>query len=139
MRISSNIKNSLEEQQNLLELKLPDNIINFFKSGGNLKIKCKKGSSIHIKKKNRGKFTASAKKAGQSVQEHARSVLNDPNATPLQKKRAQFAVNSKKWKHTKGGSMRIPGVIDSNPNLDNMKGDYVTPKKKKKKLIKKKK
>lgn len=47
--------------------------------------------------------------------------------------------NAAKWKHAKGGSMRIPGVIDSNPNLDNMKGDYVTPKKKKKKLIKKKK
>lgn len=29
----------------------------------------------------------------------------------------------------KGGSMRIPGVIDSNPNLDNMKGNYVSKKK----------
>lgn len=137
MRISTNIKNSFEEQYDIPELKLSDEIIDFFKSGGNLKIKCKKGSGIHIKKKNRGKFTASAEKAGQSVQEHARSVLNDPNATPLQKKRANFARNSKKWHHKNGGSMRIPGVIDSNPNLDNMKGDYVTPKKKKKKLLKK--
>ena len=136
MRISNNIKNSFGEWDNIPELKLSDEIINFFKSGGNLKIKCKKGSGIHIKKKNRGKFTASAKKAGQSVQEHARSVLNDPNATPLQKKRANFARNSKKWHHKNGGSMRIPGVIDSNPNLDNMKGDYVTPKKKKKKVKK---
>ena len=65
----------------------------------------KKGSKIYIKKKNRGKFTASAKAAGQSVQEHARSVLNDPNATPLQKKRANFAVNSRHWskKHQLGG------------------------------------
>ena len=47
--------------------------------------------------KNRGKFTASAKKAGQSVQEHARSVLNNPNATPLQKKRANFARNAASW------------------------------------------
>lgn len=28
----------------------------------------KKGSPIHIKKENRGKFTASAKRAGKSVQ-----------------------------------------------------------------------
>lgn len=64
-----------------------DNELEIFKSGG----------KIHIKKKNRGKFTASAKKAGQSVQEHARSVLNDPNATPLQKKRANFARNAARW------------------------------------------
>ena len=51
---------------------------------------------IYIKKANRGKFTASAKRAGQTVQEHARSVLNDPNATPLQKKRANFARNAAK-------------------------------------------
>lgn len=57
----------------------------------------KKGGKIYIKKKNKGKFTASAKKAGQSVQEHARSVLNNPNATTLQKKRAVFAKNAQKW------------------------------------------
>lgn len=66
---------------------LVENELEIFKSGG----------KIHIKKKNRGKFTASAKRAGQSVQEHARSVLNNPNATPLQKKRANFARNSAKW------------------------------------------
>lgn len=63
----------------------------------------KKGNKIHIKKENRGKFTKSAKAAGQSVQEHARAVLNDPNATPLQKKRANFARNAAKWKHQEGG------------------------------------
>lgn len=77
----------------------------------------KNGSGIHIKKKNRGKFTASAKAAGQTVQEHARSVLNDPNATPLQKKRANFARNAAKWKHAKGGKAFVNGVsaLDSNP------------------------
>lgn len=65
------------------------------KQGGKLVPKAKSG--IHIKKKNRGKFTKSAKAAGQSVQEHARSVLNNPNATPLQKKRANFARNAAKW------------------------------------------
>lgn len=63
----------------------------------------KNGSGIHIKKKNRGKFTKSAKAAGQSVQEHAKSVLNDPNATTLQKKRANFARNAAKWHHKQGG------------------------------------
>lgn len=57
----------------------------------------KKGSKIYIKKKNRGKFTASAKTHGMGVQEYAHKVVNDPNATPLQRKRAQFALNSKKW------------------------------------------
>lgn len=77
--------------------------IPMFKDGNKLVPNYKNGSKIHIKKKNRGKFTASAKRAGQSVQEHARSVLNNPNATPLQKKRANFARNAAKWKHQKGG------------------------------------
>ena len=71
-----------ENQENLDE-----RLLEFFKSGG----------KIHIKKKNRGKFTASAKRAGKSVQQHAKDVLNDPNATPLQKKRANFARNSARW------------------------------------------
>ena len=68
------------------------NYIDFMKNGG-----------IHIKEENRGKFTASAKRAGRSVQEHADAVLKDPNATPLQKRRAQFAKNSKLFKHENGG------------------------------------
>ena len=56
----------------------------------------KKGSGIHIKPENRGKFTESAKKAGKTVKQHARDVLNNPNATKLQKKRAQFVINSSK-------------------------------------------
>lgn len=61
--------------------------------------KLKNGAKIHIKKKNRGKFTASAKRHGMGVQEYARKVINNPNATTLQKRRAQFAINSKKWSH----------------------------------------
>ena len=67
----------------------------------------KKGSGIHIKKKNRGKFTASAKKAGKTVQQHARDVLADPNATPLQKKRANFARNSARWSKKQDGGILI--------------------------------
>lgn len=71
----------------------------------------KKGgkSPIHIKKENRGKFTKSAKAAGEGVQEHAHKVMNDPHATTLQKRRANFAIQSAKWarkhkrKHKNGG------------------------------------
>ena len=57
----------------------------------------KKKGGIHIKAANKGRFTASAKAAGQGVQEHARSVMNNPNASAKEKKRANFAINAKKW------------------------------------------
>ena len=85
-----------------------------FKDGNKLIPNYKKGKKIHIKKKNRGKFTASAKRAGQSVQEHARAVLRNPNATPLQKKRANFARNAAKWKHQEGGIIdRIKSALQN--------------------------
>lgn len=96
--------------------------ISFFKSGNKIK----------IKEKNKGKFTASAKAAGHSVQEHAKAILNDSNATPLQKKRANFARNSKHWsrKQQNGGQVLlglVPGIgtyqdfleFKKNPNLQN--------------------
>lgn len=75
-----------------------------WKSGGILSGK----SGIHIKKENRGKFTKSAKAAGEGVQEHAHKVMNDPHATTLQKRRANFAIQAARWsrkkkKHAKGG------------------------------------
>lgn len=81
------------------------NYIDFMKSGG-----------IHIKEKNRGKFTESAREAGKSVQEHATDVLNDPNATRLQKRRAQFAKNAKKWKHEEGGVLYAQTGASVGPN-----------------------
>lgn len=73
----------------------------------------KSGGSIHIKKKNKGKFTASAKAAGEGVQEHAHKVMNDPNATPLQKKRANFAIQAKKWhrKHQSGSKINYLDIF----------------------------
>jgi hypothetical protein len=53
--------------------------------------------TININPKNKGKFTAMAKKAGKSVQAEAKSVLKSKTATPLQKKRANFARNAAKW------------------------------------------
>jgi hypothetical protein len=55
--------------------------------------------AIHIKEANRGKFTASANKAGESVQQHASSVLSNPRASAKEKKRANFARNARKWNH----------------------------------------
>lgn len=53
---------------------------------------------IAIKKENRGKFTAQAKKAGMGVQAFAKKVLaKGSKATAATKKRAVFAVNAKKW------------------------------------------
>jgi len=66
------------------------------KEGGILKRVEVGKSGIHIKKKNEGKFTDSAKKAGMGVQEYAHKVMNDPDASPLQKKRANFAIQAKK-------------------------------------------
>ena len=77
-------------------------------SEDNIAIQYLKKGGIYIKKENRGKFTESAKRAGKSVQEHARDVVNDPHATTLQKKRAQFALNAKKFKHQEGGIILTP-------------------------------
>lgn len=66
------------------------------------------GGSIHINPANKGKFTASASHAGMGVQQYASHVLNDPNASPLQKKRANFARNAAKWHHAMGGKLIKP-------------------------------
>lgn len=50
-------------------------------------------SPIHIKKENRGKFTALKKRTG-----HSASWFK-AHGTPAQKKMATFALNAKKWKH----------------------------------------
>ena len=50
-------------------------------------------SPIHINPANEGKFTAYAKSKGESVQQAASSVLNNPKASSTLKKRANFARN----------------------------------------------
>lgn len=83
------------------------NYINYFKKGGK--------STIHIKEKNKGKFTKSAKAAGEGVQEHAHKVMNNPNATTLQKRRANFAIQAKRWaknrKRQDGGTLNYLNVF----------------------------
>ena len=67
----------------------------------------KEGSEIHIKEKNKGKFTQSAKQHGMRVQEFASHVLNNKDKySPTLIKRANFAHNAKAWKHQKGGPVK---------------------------------
>lgn len=62
------------------------------------------GGGIHIKPANRGKFTASAKRAGMGVQEFARHVLaNKDDYSATQVKRANFARNFGGRKRADGG------------------------------------
>lgn len=92
----------------------------------------KKGNTIHIKKENRGKFTRSAKEHNMGVQEFATHVLNNKDEySSTLVKRANFAKNSKKFKHAKGGLIckfqnsgtinPITGkpsvIIQNNPNI----------------------
>ena len=67
----------------------------------------KKGSGIHIKKKNRGKFTEYCDgKVTQKCIDKAKKSKN-----PTLRKRATFADNARKWKHQQGGSLYSSGNI----------------------------
>lgn len=57
----------------------------------------KTGGTIHIKKKNLGKFTATKKATGKTTEELTHS------SNPVTRKRAVFAQNSKSWKKEDGG------------------------------------
>lgn len=61
----------------------------------------KNGSGIHIKKKNRGKFTDYC--GGKVTSECIARGKASPN--PAIRKRATFAANARKWKHQDGGTM----------------------------------
>jgi len=64
------------------------------------------GGKIHIKEKNRGKFTEAAHRAGKSVQAYAAQILaNKENYSSAMIKRANFARNAAKWKHQEGGDV----------------------------------
>lgn len=64
----------------------------------------KKGSGIHIKKKNKGKFTkyCNGKVTQKCIDEAKRS------GNPTLVKRATFAQNSRSWKHEDGGNVHKP-------------------------------
>lgn len=88
----------------------------------------KDGGAIHIKKKNKGKFTASAKRAGMGVQEFAGHVLaNKGNYSSTLVKRANFARNASKWKHSLGGYMFEDGgnLYSDIPAYQTHGGDFL--------------
>jgi len=63
-------------------------------------------SGIEIKKKNRGKFTAWAKRRGMGVQEAAMKVMANPeDYTPSVVKMANFAKNAAGWNKEEGGEI----------------------------------
>ena len=62
----------------------------------------KKGGGIHIKKKNRGKFTTYC--GGKVTDECIRRAKASGNPTLV--KRATFAANARKWKHKDGGQIQ---------------------------------
>ena len=64
---------------------------------GGLLADYRSGGKIHIKPENRGKFTALLKRTGKSASWYK------AHGTPLQRKRATFALNARKWKHADGG------------------------------------
>ena len=68
----------------------------------------KKGSGIHIKKKNRGKFTEYC--GGEVTDECIQKAKKSKN--PTLRKRATFAQNSRSWskKHFLGGVINIIGI-----------------------------
>lgn len=78
----------------------------------------KKGGSIHIKKKNRGKFTEYC--GGEVTSECIAKGKKSSN--PAVRKRATFADNARKWKHEKGSKVHNPfhtvSVLDGTKNVD---------------------
>ena len=65
-------------------------------------------AKIKIKKSKKGTFTKAAKKRGMSVQGFAKLVLaNKSKYSPSMVKKANFAKNSTKWKHQKGGKIDL--------------------------------
>lgn len=77
--------------------------------------------AIHIKEKNKGKFTRKAKAHGKGVQEFARQVLaNKDNYSTATVKQANFARNFGGRKQTGGYSdEEILGYSDDSPYQDN--------------------
>ena len=70
----------------------------------------KNGGPIHIKKKNRGKFTeyCGGKVTSECIARGKRS------SSPTIRKRATFAANARKWHHADGGPLFTHGGIWSN-------------------------
>jgi hypothetical protein len=82
------------------------------------------GGTIHIKPENKGKFNATKKATGKTTEELTHSK------NPVTKKRAIFAQNAAKWKHSEGGetdpknSFGLTGNYSRNPNSEAIESNY---------------
>lgn len=81
-----------------------------------------KGGKIHIDPKNKGKLTETSRRTGKSFEELAHSK------NPLTRKRAQFALNARKWQHGDGGPlytgyMGLADLMDNGDTLFGLGGD----------------
>lgn len=65
-------------------------------------------SGIHIKESNRGKYTARAKAHGKTVQQQAKSDVSGAHGEQA-RKRAQFAINARKWARNRKRKGRSSG------------------------------
>jgi hypothetical protein len=86
--------NTYDDAGNLIPLSQRHNF-------NNSDVRYKSGGSIHIKKKNKGKFTDYC--GGKVTEECIRKGKNSSN--PTTRKRANFAANARKWKHEEGGTI----------------------------------
>ena len=83
------------------------------------------GGGIHIDPSKKGTFTAAATKHGKSVQGFASQVLaNKENYSPAMVKKANFAVNSTKFKHSYGGYLN-KFVLDSEHDITEEEAAYL--------------
>ena len=91
-KINTNIQNTAQEFIPLKKQGGKMNILEFLKNG----------SGIHIKEKNKGKFTSYC--GGKVTDECIQKGKNSSN--PAIRKRATFAANARKWKHKEGGIIK---------------------------------
>lgn len=89
------VQNTLNNNaENITSTQMQNLLANYAAYGGPL---FAEGGRIHIKPENRGKFTETKRRTGKTTEELTHSK------NPLTRKRAIFAQNSKKFRHSDGG------------------------------------
>lgn len=98
--------------------------MNPYVSGTGSQAIMKNGGKIHIKKENRGKFTAAAKRAGMGVQAYANKIMANPdNYSSTLVKRANFARNAAKW-HEFGGKIDDDTILGEDVGIQTLDGGH---------------
>lgn len=89
----------------------------FKKEKGGMLQSLKKGSGIHIKEKNKGKFTDYC---GGKVTS-ACIAKGKSSSNPAIRKRATFAANARKWKHQEGGLLELLPIYGTYKDFEKFK------------------